>query len=146
MAKQLGGEVIKSSRKEFGFAKVDVHADSKLFDSVLDSSGNEMSLEVWMSHGDKVISVPGFKAIGSSENSSIAMMANEEKNFFGLQFVSRFTKKSTAILERFVKVVCACETLWNPPNLVDDLVESIREQVAEKRFYWVYLVVWTLQW
>ena len=73
--------------KEFGFAEVDVHAESKLFDSVLDSSGNEMSLEVWMSHGDKVISVPsGFKAIGSSENSSIAIMANEEKNFFGLQF------------------------------------------------------------
>ena len=136
MAKQLGGEVIKSSQKEFGFAEVDVHADSKLFDSVLDSIGNEMSLEVWMSHGDKVISVPsGFKAIGSSENSSIAIMANEEKNFFGLQFHPEVhhTKKGSAILERFVKVVCACETLWNPNNLVDDLVESIREQVAGQK-------------
>ena len=136
MAKQLGGEVIKSSQKEFGFAEVDVHGESKLLDSVLAFGENERSLEVWMSHGDKVISVPpGFKAIGSSENSSIAIMANEEKNFFGLQFHPEVhhTKKGRAILERFVKVVCACETLWNPTNLVDDLVNSIREQVAGQK-------------
>ena len=136
MAKQLGGEVIKSSQKEFGFAEVEIHAESKLLDSILDSSKNERSLEVWMSHGDRVISVPsGFKAIGSSKNSSIAMMANEEKNLFGLQFHPEVhhTKQGKAILERFVKAICACETLWNPTNIVDDLVRSVREQVAGQK-------------
>ena len=68
MAKQLGGEVIKSSKKEFGFAKVDFSVETKLLESVLDSRKNERSLDVWMSHGDKVISVPpGFLVTGSSE-------------------------------------------------------------------------------
>ena len=136
MAKQLGGEVIKSTQKEFGFAKVQIDAESKLLDSVLDLSKNERSLDVWMSHGDAVISVPpGFSVVGSSVNSSIAMMANEERSLFGLQFHPEVhhTKQGKAILEQFVKVVCACETLWNPTNIVEDLVEKIREQVAGKK-------------
>ena len=61
-------------------------------------------------------------------------MANEEKNFwFQFHPEVHHTKKGRAILERFVKVVCACETLWNPTNLVDDLVNSIREQVAGQK-------------
>ena len=76
MAKQLGGEVIKSTQKEFGFAKVQIDAESKLLDSVLDLSKNERSLDVWMSHGDAVISVPpGFSVIGSSVKSSVIMTA-----------------------------------------------------------------------
>ena len=57
------------------------------------------------------------------------------KNFFGLQFHPEVhhTEKGRAILERFVKVVCACETLWNPTNLVDDLTKSIRQQVAGQK-------------
>ena len=128
MAQQLGGKVMESAQKEFGFAKVEIHAESKL----LDSSANERSLDVWMSHGDKVISVPpGFSVVGSSENSPVAIMANEERNFFGLQFHPEVhhTKQGKEILERFVKTVCACETLWNPINIVDDLVLKIKDQV-----------------
>ena len=86
-----------------------------------------------MSHGDRVESVPdGFEVIGVSENAPIAVMAHKQKNCFGIQFHPEVTHtlQGAAIIERFVLDVCACDALWTPGNIIDNSVESIREQVG----------------
>ncbi len=133
MAAQLGGEVQGSAKQEFGYARVHVDAESALIGHLEDGDGY---LDVWMSHGDKVTEVPpGFVAVGSSENTDIAMMADEGRRFYGLQFHPEVnhTLQGAGIIERYVKEVCRCSALWTPANIVEDLIDSIRRQVGDKR-------------
>ncbi len=44
-------------------------------------------LDVWMSHGDRVIDLPaGFKLMASTDSAPIAGMADEARHFYGVQF------------------------------------------------------------
>ncbi len=134
MAKQLGGEVQGADKSEFGYARVDLIAASRLTAGL--SQDDSESLDVWMSHGDKVVKVPaGFTIFGRSENTDVAAMADENRRFYGLQFHPEVhhTHLGDVILERFVKEVCECEALWTPGNIVEDIIESVRAQVGDAR-------------
>ncbi len=136
MASQLGGKVEESNKKEFGFANVKLERSSDLLGSLGDTENSDHSLDVWMSHGDKVASLPaGFSVIGSSNNSPIAIMADEKRKLYGLQFHPEVdhTAKGKAILDRFVKVICGCKAIWTPGNIANDLVKKIRDEVGDKK-------------
>jgi len=140
LVKQLGGEVrAQENHSEFGFASVSVKASSELLDGLSDHpiSGNESGvlaeLDVWMSHGDRVEALPdGFEAIAVSDNAPFAAMAHATKKCFGIQFHPEVTHtlQGAAIIERFVLDICECDTLWTPGNIIDNAVNSIREQVG----------------
>jgi len=133
MAKQLGGEVAESNKREFGYARVEVMSDSALISELSDGASVDPYLEVWMSHGDKVVKAPpGFSVIGRSDNTDIAAMADEKRGFYGLQFHPEVnhTLQGAALLDRFIKVVCGCQALWTPSNIVDDIITQVREQVG----------------
>ena len=136
MAKQLGGKVKTGSKSEFGYARVGLDAESRLFGDLKDGSDPKPYLDVWMSHGDEVVEAPpGFVVGGSSENTNIAFMMDELRNFYGLQFhpeVSN-TLQGSAIIGRFVKEVCGCEALWTPRNIVGEIIDSVRNQVGTDR-------------
>jgi GMP synthase (glutamine-hydrolysing) len=90
-------------------------------------------LDVWMSHGDRVVDLPeGFKLIASSDGAPIAGMANEEKNFYALQFHPEVThtKQGGRILSRFALEICDCAALWNSSNIIDDSIKAVREKVG----------------
>jgi len=82
MAAQLGGRVESSSHREFGYAQVRPAAGSRLLDGLEDArdpSGARL-LDVWMSHGDRVVALPpGFQAIASTESAPFAAMADESR-------------------------------------------------------------------
>ena len=80
---QLGGKVQTSNKREFGYAEIRAHGHSKLLSNIQDKSNKEGHglLDVWMSHGDKVTSLPsGFKIIASNESTPIAGIADDEQN------------------------------------------------------------------
>jgi GMP synthase (glutamine-hydrolysing) len=90
MAAQLGGTVVPSTFKEFGYARVRVEQPSRLLQSIEDHVDEEgkPQLDVWMSHGDKVVELPeGFELTAETENCPIAGMAHKEKPFYGIQFL-----------------------------------------------------------
>ncbi len=59
MSVQLGGQVQSVTKREFGYASVEIHGHSKLLTSIEDHSKNGQAyLDVWMSHGDKVTRLP----------------------------------------------------------------------------------------
>jgi len=135
MTTQLGGTVVSSEQAEFGFAKLRARGHSELLTNIEDhvNADGHGLLDVWMSHGDKVVELPaGFTCIASSENAPIAGIANAEKRFYGLQFHPEVThtKQGQAILSRFVNEICACESLWTSNNIIAESLQNIRTQVG----------------
>ncbi|STL11592.1 bifunctional GMP synthase/glutamine amidotransferase protein [Escherichia coli] len=138
MAMQLGGHVEASNEREFGYAQVEVVNDSALVRGIEDAltADGKPLLDVWMSHGDKVTAIPSdFVTVASTESCPFAIMANEEKRFYGVQFHPEVThtRQGMRMLERFVRDICQCEALWTPAKIIDDAVARIREQVGDDK-------------
>jgi GMP synthase (glutamine-hydrolysing) len=138
MAAELGGEVESSTHREFGAAQVRPTESSRLFDGLednRDSSGRRV-LDVWMSHGDRVVTLPpGFKAIGATDNAPLAAMADESRRLYGLQFHPEVTHtlQGTEILRRFVREIAGCAGGWATGNIIEDSVSRIRTQVGSDK-------------
>jgi len=135
MAEQLGGKVEPSNLREFGYAQVNTLGDSMLLADIkdhVDDSGGAL-LDVWMSHGDKVVEMPeGFELMASTDSCAIAGMYCEQKHFYGVQFHPEVTHtlQGQRILEHFVLNIAQCDALWTPAQIVEDAILSIREQVG----------------
>ena len=136
MAAQLGGAVENGAVREFGYAEVRARGHSRLLKDIQDRANNEGHglLDVWMSHGDKVNTVPpGFKIIASNEATPIAGIADEARGFYAVQFHPEVThtKQGTALLTRFVKDICGARADWNMPDYITEAVEKIRAAVGK---------------
>ncbi|RCW97928.1 glutamine-hydrolyzing GMP synthase [Marinomonas foliarum] len=138
MAEQLGGKVQGSEIREFGYAQIRKHEGPALFDEIQDHIANNgvALLDVWMSHGDKVIEMPeDFTLMASTDSCPIAAMANEAKKFYGVQFHPEVTHtlQGGRILSRFIVDICGCDTLWTPANIAQDAIERMQEQVGDSK-------------
>ncbi|TMH65432.1 MAG: glutamine-hydrolyzing GMP synthase [Betaproteobacteria bacterium] len=136
MAAQLGGTVEGGHVREFGYAEVRARDHSRLLRELQDRTNTENHglLDVWMSHGDKVTRVPtGFRVIGSSNACGIAAMADEARNFYGVQFHPEVThtKQGKAILARFAHEICGCGEDWNMHDYVPEAIANIRTKVHD---------------
>ena len=132
MAAELGGKVGASSHREFGYAEI-TPGESNLFGGLSDAAGEAM-LKVWMSHGDRVESVPpGFTITASSQNSPLAAIEDHARHFYGVQFHPEVTHtpQGQRMIERFVLDICECTGNWTPGNIVADGIASVRERVGE---------------
>lgn len=139
MAIQLGGHVRSEIiQREFGGAQITILSKSELIDNIydrIDINGN-MILDVWMSHGDVVTTVPpNFVIVGVTENCQVAMMANEQNNLYGVQFHPEVThtKKGKDILKRFILDICSCQSCWNSVNITNNIIVNIRSIVGNDR-------------
>ncbi|MEA3405302.1 MAG: glutamine-hydrolyzing GMP synthase [Pseudomonadota bacterium] len=135
MAQQLGGQVVNAVEHEYGYAQVRAHGHTKFLVDIEDEVTPEGygMLDVWMSHGDRVEAMPeGFKLMASTPSCPVAGMANEEKNFFGIQFHPEVThtKQGMRMIERFAVDLCGCEKLWTTENIIEDSIKRVREQVG----------------
>ena len=139
MAEQLGGKVESSSVREFGYAQVKAHGAAELFKDIrdhIDHADGGALLDVWMSHGDKVVTMPnGFELMGSTESCAIAGMFDAQRNFYGVQFHPEVTHtlQGTRIFEHFVLNICGCEALWTPANIIDDAIRNVRAKVGTNK-------------
>ena len=138
MAAQLGGTVIPSDKHEYGYAQVRARGHSRLLRDIEDHTSDEGYglLDVWMSHGDRIDSLPpGFKVICETANSPYAGMADEARGYYGLQFHPEVThtRQGKRILEKFLFSICGCEPLWTPGQIIEDSIQQVRERVNDKR-------------
>ncbi|QBY43642.1 glutamine-hydrolyzing GMP synthase [Arsenophonus nasoniae] len=136
MSIQLGGQVEVSGEREFGYAQVSIQQSCELFRDIYDSLSAEGKplLDVWMSHGDKVTAIPtDFKIIASTDSCPFAIMANDEKRFYGVQFHPEVTHthQGAAILQRFVLDICGCKARWTAAAIVEDTVQRLKAQIGD---------------
>ena len=135
MTNQLGGKVETSDKREFGYAEIRAQGHSSLLKDIQDKTNNDGHglLDVWMSHGDKVISLPNnFKVIASNQSTPIAAIADEERKFYGVQFHPEVTHthQGKAIIKRFVFDISKSKPEWNMPDYIETAVQHIKKTVG----------------
>jgi len=135
MAAQLGGKVEPGAVHEFGYAEVRARGHSQLLrdiDDRVNAEGHGL-LDVWMSHGDRVVELPpGFKVIASTPDLPIGGMADESRAYYALQFHPEVTHttQGARLYQRFLKDICGCDGSWTADNIIEDAIARVRAQVG----------------
>lgn len=133
MVEALGGTVETSDHKEFGRAFLEVKSEPPLFAGVWPAGSRH---QVWMSHGDRVTSLPdGFEVVGASDGAPFAAIANEERRFYGVQFHPEVvhTPDGARLIANFVHNVAGLAGDWSMAAFRDVAIARIREQVGSGR-------------
>ena len=133
IVKQMGGDVEPSDQREFGRAFVDIKRKSPLIDGLWDPG---KQYQVWMSHGDRINAIPdGFAIIGTSDGSPFAIIANENKRIYGVQFHPEVmhTPDGAGLLQNFTHGICGASGDWTMASFKAEAIESIRNDVGSSR-------------
>ncbi len=128
IAQHFGGRVSAAAEREYGPAQVTILDDSDLFAGL-----GGATVQVWMSHGDRIESLPpGFRILARSDNSPIAAFGDRGGKFFGVQFHPEVahTPRGKDILANFLFRVCQASPDWNMENFVEREVQRIRARVG----------------
>lgn len=129
MSHDLGGKVEPAEIKEYGRALLTITHHGKLFE------GLDPAIESWMSHGDSVTELPpGFAVVACTADTPVAAIADEERNYYGVQFHPEVvhTRGGKELLDNFVKI-CGCTKSWTMSRFIEEAVAGIRAQVGERK-------------
>jgi GMP synthase (glutamine-hydrolysing) len=130
MCEQLGGKVETGHHREFGRADILIAQDSLLLDGIGKQGDTET---VWMNHGDKITAIPpGFDVVATSENSPYAVIANEKRRLYGIQFHPEVvhTPRGAQMIANFVRKIAGIPADWNMHAFRAAAIEKIRKQVG----------------
>lgn len=138
MALQLGGHVEIAEHHEFGHIPLIHEGTSPLLELLKDELNEEgkFVLNVWMSHGDRVIVLPpNFKCIASTHSTPIAAMQSEIAPFYAIQCHPEVTHtvQGKEIFKQFVLNICKCKTMWNASQIIENLENDIQNTVGKER-------------
>ena len=132
LSKKLGGKVKTSKKREFGSSVLKSISKSSITKKFFTNNVNN----VWMSHQDIVSVIPeGFKKVASSTNSKFAIIANEKKKYYGVQFhpeVSH-TENGRVLIKNFLFDICKMKRSWNSRNQSKLLISNIKKQAKNNK-------------
>ena len=130
MSYQLGGDVRRADKREYGRADLQVEAGGGLLD------GLGPTTQVWMSHGDSVMAAPpGFRILGRTDNTPTAAIADLDRRLYGVQFHPEVvhTARGREVIQNFLYEACGCSPSWTPASFIEETVDEVRRQVGEQK-------------
>jgi len=130
MAKQLGGNVERADRGEYGKAELQIDDPTDLLTNV------DTGITMWMSHGDSVVDLPkGFEILAHTTNTPCAAVADHNKKLYGVQFHPEVVHSAggMAMIRNFVYHICHAEPSWTTDAFIERAIREIRAQVGDKR-------------
>lgn len=131
LAQNDGGEVMPSKIREYGRANLGyIDRSCSLMKSISDGS------QVWMSHGDTILKLPGnFKIITGTNNIDVAGFKVEGEETYGIQFHPEVyhSKEGTQLLKNFVVDICGCHQNWTPDSFIDTTVKNLKEKLGNDK-------------
>ena len=133
LTEQLGGKVEKGDSGEFGEAFITVEGECSLFDGLWATGERH---QVWMSHGDKVTALaPGFRVVATSPGAPYAIIANEERRIYAMQFHPEVvhTPDGAKLIANFVRHVAGLSGDWTMAEFRAAKIAEIREQVGSAK-------------
>jgi GMP synthase (glutamine-hydrolysing) len=131
VAQQLGGEVARTGRGEYGRTTAALRHPSVLFSEEL-----LPEQPVWMSHSDSIVSVPpGFTVTGTTADAPVVALESPGRAIYGVQFHPEVahTPRGQDILERFLYDVCGCRPTWTMASIIESSVDAVQAQVGDHR-------------
>ncbi len=131
MVEQLGGKVELGDTREFGRAYVNITGTNPLLEGAWKKGAHE---QVWMSHGDRVTKLPpGFEVIGASEGAPYAIIADEKRKFYAVQFHPEVvhTPHGAELYRNFTHKICGMTGDWTMAAFKDEAIAKIRKQVGK---------------
>jgi GMP synthase (glutamine-hydrolysing) len=129
----LGGKVARCKKREYGKATLVLDKGGGIFK---DTGRKGSHLEVWMSHGDQIRTLPpGFHTIAHSENTPVTAMEHRQKRIYGLQFHPEVvhTPKGLRLIQNFLFNVCGCTRLWTMKSFLDQTIHDLKKKIGSKR-------------
>ncbi len=126
----LGGKIQRASKREYGFASLDIKENKALFKNL------DTGFQCWMSHGDSAIELPdNFVITASTKNTAIAAIANYDKDFYGLQLHPEVehSLNGSLMISKFILDICHCEKNWTMKSFCDGAIAQIKERVGNKK-------------
>ncbi len=130
IAKYLDGNVVRADKQEYGLS----YANVKKPVAILKGLGRKE--QVWMSHGDRVLSIPkSMEVLASTENCPIAAFRDGSGQIFGIQWHPEVvhTKSGDRLLANFIFDVCKCKKSWNAQSSAAKYVDEIKKTVGNER-------------
>ncbi len=130
IARDLGGELVRSSHSEFGPAALEVTRHAPLFAGVPQYS------RAWMSHGDTVLDPPpGFVAMARTPTCAIAALGDPARRIYGVQFHPEVghTEIGAAVIDNFLHGIAGIDPAWEMGSFVDSAIAEIRERIGDGR-------------
>jgi GMP synthase (glutamine-hydrolysing) len=128
IAHKLGGDVRPATSREYGYARLEVtDPSSRLF------TGLPVEMDVWMSHGDYVTTLPDGFQVTAKTAGAINAFENRKRGIYGVQFHPEVahTPLGAQILRNFLLDICGCKGDWTPAAAIAEQVERIQTTLAE---------------
>ena len=131
-AKQFGGRVAKSNKREYGRALMHKSTEDVLLKDVTDNS------QVWMSHSDSVLDLPaGFSVLASTDSIPFAAFKKNGTSLplYGVQFHPEVyhSIEGKKIIKNFLVNICGCKQDWTPAHFITDTVEGLKKQIGDRK-------------
>jgi len=130
VALQLGGEVARTGKGEYGRTSLDVIGGSALLGDL------PLTQDVWMSHFDSIVAAPpGFRVTARTADVPVAGLEDPERAVYGVQFHPEVmhTERGQEILKHFLYDVCGARPTWTMASIIEQSVEAIRAQVGDEQ-------------
>lgn len=130
IAKQQGGRVASSNKREYGRAMFTRTGNSPLFQSVSDST------QMWMSHADTIMELPeGYHLIGSTDSVEVAAYQHDSLPVYGVQFHPEVTHslEGGQIVHNFLIDICGLTPDWTPAAFIEDTVAELKAELGDSK-------------
>ena len=130
ICERFGGQIKRSTKKEYGYAQLEILDDHDLLDGIAD--GNQ----VWMSHGDSISDLPSvFRLLASTSNTPFTAIAHRELPVFALQFHPEVhhSQNGMRVLENFALKIAGLKADWTSGSFIEEAVAKIRARVGTDR-------------
>lgn len=131
-AKQFGGRVANSSKREYGRAQMHIQKEDIILNDVKELS------QVWMSHADTILDLPdGFDVLATTESIPYAAFKKSTDAFplYCLQFHPEVyhSTEGKKILKNFLVNICGCAQDFTPAHFVNDTVANLKKQIGNRK-------------
>ncbi|HZF65541.1 MAG TPA: glutamine-hydrolyzing GMP synthase [Chitinophagaceae bacterium] len=132
-AKQFGGKVEKSNKREYGRAVLHIQQEEELLKNLTPAS------QVWMSHGDSILQLPEhFKLLATTDSIPVAAFKSDNgslKPLYGLQFHPEVyhSIEGKKVIQNFLVNICGCKQDWTPAHFVTETVEKLKQQIGDRK-------------